>query len=167
MLNFKELHAAQSHFDTYIMEKRGLDSMSLKQERYLALLVEIGELANSIRFFKFWSDNQEINRSEALEEYADCMKFLLSLGNMHGYSTNLDVTVMKIQINLEGTLTELFIDLFNVIVNFRNTPSPLKYLQAWGYLLTIAERIDFTNEDIVNAFYKKDKINYKRQESGY
>ena len=50
-----------------------------KDERFLALLVEIGELANATRAFKYWSLKPAEERARLLDEYADGLHFFLSL----------------------------------------------------------------------------------------
>ena len=51
----------------------------------LALLVEIGELANETRSFKFWSVKPASEKKIILEEFVDGIHFILSLGIECGF----------------------------------------------------------------------------------
>src|SRR5699024_11539088 len=75
----------QNDLDTYIAKKHNLIEKDLFEERFLALLVELGELANETRCFKFWSTKERSNESVILEEYVDNIHFLLSIGLHKGY----------------------------------------------------------------------------------
>jgi dimeric dUTPase (all-alpha-NTP-PPase superfamily) len=55
-------------------------------ERLLALQVEVSELANATRCFKYWSQKESEPRERLLDEYADCLHFLLSVGHTLGFS---------------------------------------------------------------------------------
>ncbi len=52
----------------------------VKKKKMLALLVEIGELANETRCFKYWSNKPASEREVILEEYVDGLHFILSIG---------------------------------------------------------------------------------------
>ena len=49
------------------------------KRKMLALLVEIGELANETRCFKYWSNKPASEREVILEEYGG-LHFILSIG---------------------------------------------------------------------------------------
>lgn len=90
----------------YLYEKLNGDLLT---ERILALSVEVGELANATRCFKYWSlkDSEPVER--VLDEYADCLHFMLS----------------------------------------------------------IAHSLNFTAEEIEEAYKQKNKVNYERIKNGY
>lgn len=106
-MNLKKLFEAQADLDKHIIEKKGLQGVDLLPNLILALQVELGECANEWRGFKYWSDDQEprINvpyhtlsaniytgekfpdveyKNLLLEEYVDCLHFILSIGNYLG-----------------------------------------------------------------------------------
>src|SRR5699024_9188223 len=112
-MNLNKLFPLQKQLDEHIVKEKGLEGQDLLDKKILALQVELGELANEFRGFKFWSENQEPNvlsykcsecgftRKEnidcpladehyefymigfnpLLEEYVDCLHFILSIGN--------------------------------------------------------------------------------------
>src|SRR5690554_5668076 len=128
-MRLKKLFDIQRKLDERIVEKHGLQGEDLLDKKILALQVELGELANEWRVFKFWSDDQEprttskcrkclgegkgyffgrrwtgnketcitcggtgINENEnpLLEEYVDCLHFILSIGLERKVDINFD-----------------------------------------------------------------------------
>src|SRR5690625_439798 len=95
-MNLEKLFQAQKELDDRIIKEKGLQGQDLLDKKILALLVELGELAQNWRGFKIWSEDQEprnycmaceIPEVEAhdchnplLEEYVDCLHFILSIG---------------------------------------------------------------------------------------
>lgn len=100
MINLEELLKMQNDLDIEILEKynsrTSLNRFPKEQsdfltERLLAMIVEISELANATRCFKYWSLKPAEPKERLIDEYADCLHFLLSLGN------TLDFTAQEIQ----------------------------------------------------------------------
>ena len=81
-MNLQKLFELQRKLDEHIEQQHqrqeGEDRLGKK---ILALLVEIGELANETRCFKFWSNKGPSDKNVILEEAADVLHFLLSIGN--------------------------------------------------------------------------------------
>ena len=89
-MDIKELFEKQRELDEFIIEKRycgGLEKEATYDEnlfltnRLLALAVEVGELANATRAFKYWSTKESESKERLLDEYVDCLFFLASIGN--------------------------------------------------------------------------------------
>ena len=127
MMNLQPLFEAQKKLDAHIEKSKGLEGQNLLDKKILALQVELGELANEWRGFKFWSEDKEPNAKEEvvcgfcdegvihdgrsapgvcgwclgdyvescknplLEEYVDCLHFILSIGNYLGMSETITV----------------------------------------------------------------------------
>src|SRR5699024_7652437 len=79
-MNWKLLFEKQVELDAYITNNHDLSGSDLFEKKILALFVELGELANETRCFKFWSMKERNSNSVILEEYVDNIHFLLSLG---------------------------------------------------------------------------------------
>jgi dimeric dUTPase (all-alpha-NTP-PPase superfamily) len=60
-MNLKHLFELQRKLDEHIVKEKGLEGQDLLPKKILALQVELGELANEWRGFKYWSNNQEPN----------------------------------------------------------------------------------------------------------
>lgn len=57
-MNLTRLFETQDKLDKRIVKEKGLEGQVLLAEKILALQVELGELANEWRGFKFWSENK-------------------------------------------------------------------------------------------------------------
>lgn len=67
-------------------ELSGQSYESTSEKRLLALLVELHELANETKCFKFWSVNPNGKKDKILMEYVDVLHFTLSIFNSRGES---------------------------------------------------------------------------------
>ena len=76
----KEMYQKQLELDTEIAKNHNISYEETKDKRLLALLVELGEFANATRTFKFWSFKPSESKERVLDEFADGLHFLLSLG---------------------------------------------------------------------------------------
>lgn len=78
----------QKELDEYIQKQKTqkMEPKELLVDTFLALQVEISELANATRCFKHWSCKPSEKKEVLLEEYADILHFFLSLGNQLGFT---------------------------------------------------------------------------------
>ena len=79
-LNFNYLFSLQRELDNRIVQEHELEGQNLFEKKLLALMVEVGELANETRCFKYWSKKAPSPKETILEEYVDGIHFILSLG---------------------------------------------------------------------------------------
>ncbi|WP_249870912.1 dUTP diphosphatase [Oceanobacillus saliphilus] len=162
-MNWNRLFEMQKQLDTYIEKNHDLSKTDVFQEKYLALLVELGELANETRCFKFWSTKPRSEKSIILEEYVDVIHFILSLGLEKGFSyeTTRDTATAAV------TETEQFNEVFEAAATYKNNTTSSNYNTLFMKTLQLAEILGFTEEDIQHAYMKKNEINYERQNQGY
>src|SRR6266487_4141554 len=83
----KKLQLEQENLDQFIRQKKNLTDTNTKESfirTKVALLVEIGELANELKTFKHWKSQKDINWEKAKEELIDCLHFYLSWANSFG-----------------------------------------------------------------------------------
>ncbi len=115
----------------------------------LELLVEIGELANETRYFKYWS-NKPMDMELVKGEYADCIIIAFYFFNI--MNINLDEEFRKISnydnVDIFGRLYKLASDFYyqddkEIIKEFFVTVIELGYM------------IGFNNEIIINACITK------------
>ena len=85
-MNLQQLFTMQKELDDFIEQTQNIQQ-DVFQEKGLALLVELAELANETRCFKFWSTKGPSAREVILEEYVDSIHFILSLGLLKGYTS--------------------------------------------------------------------------------
>ncbi|MFS0673020.1 dUTP diphosphatase [Ornithinibacillus sp. 179-J 7C1 HS] len=161
-MNWNLLFDMQKRLDSYIEENHQLTGRDLFQDKYLALLVELGELANETRCFKFWSNKPRSSREVVLEEYVDGIHFILSLGIVKG------LTFVSNTLNSSDlTETELFNQVFEQCVVFKNAPNQINYTRLFETYLELGLKLGFKEEDVQEAYIKKNEVNYERQNSGY
>ncbi|WP_374717104.1 dUTP diphosphatase [Geobacillus thermodenitrificans] len=202
-MNLQKLFELQRQLDEHIEKEHprqeGEDRLAKK---ILALFVELGELANEHRGFKYWSNDQEPRtggecscddgyidvymghgvveqdicpRCEGmgelpntlLEEYVDCLHFILSIGLELDFT---DIDVWKVK---EATTTNQFIECFGTIYNMHfqkrvNGEVPREmYEHLFACFIGLGEMLGFTWEQIEESYFEKNRINHERQNNGY
>lgn len=161
-MEWSPLYTMQQELDAYIESHHDLSDKDLFREKYLALLVELGELANETRCFKFWSTKPRNKQSVILEEYVDGIHFILSLGLEKGYRYR--ANTIPIAVTDE---TGQFNRVYDACVTFYREPSELHYEQLFANFLHLGTLLGFDEQRIKAAYLKKNNINYERQNQGY
>ncbi|MCM3711788.1 dUTP diphosphatase [Sporosarcina luteola] len=156
------LFTMQRQLDAYI-QKNQFVTEDVFKEKGLALLVELAELANETKCFKFWSSKGPSERNVILEEYVDSIHFLLSLG----IEKELDSLEVWPIVEVDGDLTELFLQTVNAIQEFLVATDMQSYKNIWIHYGAIANRLEISYEEIMKAYVDKNEENYKRQQTGY
>lgn len=162
--DFETLLLKQKELDAKIHQNHGVNYEVTKSRRLLAYLVELGELANATKTFKFWSLKPSESRERLLDEYADGLHFILSL--VLAYDYQLPLFTLSDEGD-EDTLTDKFTHCYQSIVKFSETPSSSQLFQAFSDFLALGQALSFTSEDIFHAYENKLMINYQRQNNKY
>ncbi len=209
-MNLSKLFEIQAQLDNRIIESKGLQDQDLLDEKILALQVELGELANEWREFKFWKvdprpnieeevkcsacngtgdlnydmvqENAESDRRKheyidcdecdcsgvsgvrnpLLEEYVDCLHFILSIG--------LDLEMKEVSVRRLSRTDIVFVfgELFEITSKLRNVHGR-KYEYEWlmREFVKLGEMLGFTEAQIEQAYLDKNKVNHERQANGY
>lgn len=161
-MQLTKLFSMQRELDSFIQKNRETQT-DVFQEKGLALLIELAELANETRCFKFWSTKGPSDDAVILEEYVDSIHFLLSLGIEKEFTTLLTWPEGEV----EGDLTQLFLKTTGAIHRFLLELTMEAYESVWIHYGAIAKELGFTNEDIIHAYIAKNEENYNRQKTGY
>ncbi|MEK4486695.1 dUTP diphosphatase [Psychrobacillus sp. FSL H8-0484] len=161
-MNLEKLFTMQQALDEYIQTNMQVNE-DVFIRKGLALLVELAELANETRCFKFWSTKGPSERVIILEEYVDSVHFLLSLGIEKDFHDLKDWPKDKI----EEDLTKLFLLTNEAILVFLNNPTKIDYEKIWILYGAIAEKLGFSSEEVLHAYISKNETNYERQQNGY
>lgn len=162
MINFKTLFEKQKQLDLEIAKKHNVSYKETRNRRTLALLVELGELANSTRCFKYWSNKPSEAKERVMDEFADGLHFLISLG----IDAELEIYEFK-QSSSELTPSDLFLKMYEAVVIFMNDRSEDNYINCFEIYLAIAEKLEMTKDDIFESYLLKLGENYHRQETNY
>ncbi|MEK3909651.1 dUTP diphosphatase [Oceanobacillus sp. FSL W7-1309] len=187
-MNLSKLFEIQAGLDYHIVKEKGLEGQDLLDMKMLSLQVELGECANEWRGFKFWSKDQEprtkvgltsyyaaqqgLTRNPLLEEYVDCLHFILSIG--------LSLNINSEDICVDGDYTELettntFNKMFKSISevhDYINYGARDDLVEAYDIMFSMFVglgelQLGFTWEQIEQAYLDKNKINHDRQLNGY
>ncbi|MFD1018983.1 dUTP diphosphatase [Thalassobacillus hwangdonensis] len=160
-MDWTRLFQMQYELDRYIETNQQVEKDDLFNKKTLALMVEVGELANETRTFKFWSKKPASERAVILEEYVDGIHFLMSLGLELGH--RYDSTALS----GPEDLTDAFHQVYEGIVTLKNKQDQETYQQLFQDYLYLGELLGFSEEDIVDAYDAKNKVNYERQQNDY
>ncbi|NLI94914.1 MAG: dUTPase [Erysipelotrichaceae bacterium] len=156
------LFAYQKDLDEHIHELKGLTYGQTLARRKLAFLVELGELANKTRCFKYWSNQQSEERELLLDEYADGLHFLLSLGLATG------VVVEEITYTATTSdLTTAFLTVYSVFNSFVANNDRKQYIALLRAFFALGSSLGFSEEEVKDAYLKKLRTNYRRQANNY
>lgn len=161
-INLENLYRLQGQLDDYIAKNHNITYATTFSRRLLALLVELGELANETRVFKYWSNKPSSQKEVILAEFADGLHFLLSLG--------IPLQVDKLIYDLEPNDVDLsvqFIAVYKASLALDGGYTKDNYYLAMEKFLTLGVSLGLTVEEIVEAYLAKLKTNYKRQDTGY
>ncbi|WP_338469316.1 dUTP diphosphatase [Niallia sp. XMNu-256] len=169
-MNVKKLCEMQEVLDNRIIQEHRLEGQNLENNKILALLVEICELANETRCFKHWSNKGPSENNILIEEYVDSLHFFLSIANDRQYDVEhlYKVYVSDFEVQQQETsLVTAFKEVMAKILTMEQNQDPFHYIQAFAAYLNLGKMLGFTWEQIEQAYIKKNEINHKRQDNGY
>ena len=161
-IDLEELFAAQEQLDLAIAKNHGITYKTTRPRRIMACYVEIGELANATRCFKYWSNKGAEDDEIVLDEFADGLHFFLSLG--------VDIKTSKRSYNLTKhmeNLTEQFLEVYHRLDTFRKKQDDASYMKAFQSFLNLLPLMGYKWKQLKDAYFKKLGVNYKRQENNY
>lgn len=169
-MNLSKLFEMQSVLDQRIdKDHPRQDGENRAFKKILALLTELGELANELpEIFKFWS-NKKNNYEKALMEYVDGLHFVLGLG-IEMKMDHIDAWFVKhnVLVFTEGDVTEQFFATYSQCVKLKEYElgNAEDYEDLLYSYIALGEKIGFTWEQIQAAYFAKNQINHARQDSG-
>ncbi|WP_428908507.1 dUTP diphosphatase [Niallia sp. Krafla_26] len=169
-MNVKKLSEMQRVLDDRIIQEHGLEGKDLEDNKILALLVEICELANETRCFKHWSNKGPSEQNILLEEYVDSLHFFLSIANYRQYDVDRLYDAYMTNFGAEQATTSLvtaFKEIMGKILKMEQNQDSYYYIDAFATYLNIGKMLGFTWEQIQQGYIEKNEINHKRQDNGY
>ena len=161
-MELTELFKKQAELDATIAENHHVSYASTRERRIMALIVEIGELANATRCFKYWSNKPSEPKEIVLDEYADGLHFFLSLG--------VDIKTSKTSYSRTKHMEDLtaqFHEIYHRIDIFHKNQDDKSYIKAFQSFLNLLPLLGYRWKDLERAYYKKLGVNYVRQETNY
>lgn len=183
MINLPLLFRMQKELDEHIREEQGLRTTPFN-DRVLAFITELGECANEWKGFKFWKkpENRKPRlkalRSPAmmpedqewynplLEEFIDIVHFVISLGIT--LKINPEKVITKdLKVWKADTITEQYILLAAKAHSLYLYRASLDWNALYRMVLGLGEMLGFTQQEIMDAYMKKNAVNHTRQVQGY
>ncbi len=161
-IDLTNLYQLQAELDQDIALKHNVTYESTHSRRLLALIVELGELANETRCFKYWSNKGPSEKAVVMDEYADGLHFLLSLG--------IPLHARKYKYEIKGSgkdLTLQFHDLYQAATRLLNEYNLEAYEDCFQKYLNLGADLGASSEDIIEAYKSKLAVNHHRQEVNY
>lgn len=128
--------------------------------RFLALQVKICELANLTKCYKYSSIKDDIPRDKLFSRYLDAIKFLLSIGNVHGFNI---IHLDAIQsIEAEDSLIKLFSSILDTISELRSNiqrgnymASVTNYIELFARYVHLGEALGFSFDEVYQYYLKR------------
>lgn len=164
-IDLTNIFKQQIELDKHIHSNHNINYKDVHDKLKLALAVELGELANEIRCFKFWSYKKPSERSVILEEYVDGIHFITSLAiakNVKHFN-NWKILFNQKQYS-KKEISILFNKLFSKI-NLLNCK--LCIINWYKNYIKLGFALGFSFDEIKNRYEQKNIINHKRQDNKY
>ena len=163
MEEYLKLYERNKILDSKFMNKYINIDKGLHKKNCLELIVELGELANESKCFKYWSVNKA-NRDLVLEEYADCLLMVLYMFNYYNV-----VNIYNVEKEYSNDVLVVFNDLIRMCTKFMDEIEiNEEYLMdVFNYLLHLGSLLQISNIEIINACYNKIIKNEERLNSNY
>lgn len=149
-----EIFKENKNLDLVFFEKYGKNEGEIFIKNKLALLVEIGELANEVKSFKYWSVKKP-DYNLMIMEYADCLMFILMFMNTY----NLELHESHVDIH---SIDELFIKIYKLSLNIEDD-----IIDLYSHFLLLGSLLGFSKKEIEEAVLKKIEIAKERLGSDY
>ena len=155
-----EVYSKNKELDKIFISKYESIDKDMFRKNKIELLVEIGELANETKCFKYWTTKTP-NRELVLEEYADCIIMTLCLYNYYNLELE-DIEYKRIE-DINDQIASLY--KLGSEIYFSNNTELLKEL-LFG-LINLASLLKITKEEIVSSSLKKIELDTKRMLGEY
>ena len=163
-IDLSKLYLQQAKLDERIHLQHHTSYANTQSDRILAFFVELSELANETRCFKYWSEKPASPHAVILEEYVDGVHFLLSLG----IALSVDIhTLFEISSQESLTLTEQFLVIYNNAIHYMQNPTLDTYGLLMSNYLILGRMLSFSIREIETAYYEKNAVNFARQDAHY
>ena len=162
-LDLSNIFNEQKQLDLTIQKNHNVNYETVSKKLIVALAVELGELANEVRCFKFWSFKPASSKDKIIEEYADGIHFITSISIMHSISPIFEVCHEVRKLDNEQ-LSCMFKELFDLISTLNN-PNDIR---TWYVkYIELGFALGFDINDIIDAYQAKHQKNIDRQNSNY
>lgn len=105
-----------------------------------------------------------VDKNPLLEEYVDCLHFILSIGLEISVKEELDWDDITTN---ESYITHQFLEITARILELDQWENKDSWEELFEEFYLLGKMLGFTWEQVEEAYFKKNKINHDLQESGY
>ena len=131
----------------------------LHTNHIIALRVEVAEFVNEAREWKYWK-KKPIDRERVIDEAVDVIHFLMLILNKNRSGLSDDEVADAVETAMPDESANIKDILHSMLVEHA-------YNEILAYLLYVLNDYNFTTQDILEAYNRKNKVNFERLESGY
>lgn len=160
----------QEKLDLDIFQKFSKTYGETFAQRKLALLVELAELANEVRSFKYWSLKEASDKAIILDEYADGLHFIAGFCVMYKIEGLIEVKDF-VKIADKNKISKKFNKLFAIASSLDEDDNKKKSVKKidkyFSKYLELGYALGFKFADIQNAYLAKHEVNINRQKNNY
>lgn len=161
MFDLSNIYKVKKQIDEQFALHYGNEEEIVRKNR-LELLVELGELANETRCFKYWSTKQVGKKEKVLGEYIDCLFMTLYFSNITDISLD-----EEFPSSLNGDIIDTFLSLNKFASDISTIPKKDEVKKVLVELDHLAKLLNFTIDDLEKAAKRKSKIIDDRFNSEY
>lgn len=155
--NFNIVYENSKELDKHFSSFYG-NSEDIILKNKLELLVELGELCNESRCFKYWT-KKEVNKELVLYEYADVILMILYFFNQFDISLNEE---FPIENNLD--IIDEFIYLYNTMSKFKDEYNKDVIKDIFVNTLRLGKLLNLNDKEVIDSCLNKININIERFE---
>ncbi len=159
----KNLQDKQRQLDHIINQnmKEKISKELLIKCKTVSLDIELAEFMNELEIFKFWKKHK--GKGGELEEFADCLHFILSIANELRVECKLNYKIVE----PSKDILKDYLYIKEKLAVFNLDRDKIALLQLFNTLFKIAKALGWTWEDIENSYIEKWKVNIERQKNNY
>jgi dimeric dUTPase (all-alpha-NTP-PPase superfamily) len=161
MYDLTNIYKTTKYIDDLFVVRYPNDKEIIRKNR-LELLVEIGELANETKCFKYWSIKGPGEKEKILEEYIDCLFMTLYFSNLTNISLDEEFPESS-----KDDLVDTFINVYKYASSISEVPTKDEVKQVLVELDHLGKLLEFTIEDLERITDKKKTIIEDRLNSNY
>ena len=161
MFDLSNIYKVKKQIDEQFALHYGNEEEIVRKNR-LELLVELGELANETRCFKYWSTKQVGEKEKVLGEYIDCLFMTLYFSNITDISLD-----EEFPSSLNGDIIDTFLSLNKFASDISTKPKKDEVKKVLVELDHLAKLLNFTIDDLEKAAKRKSEIIDDRFNSEY
>ena len=163
MNQYNDIYNRNKKLDDIFINKYMYAEKKYYEKNCLELIVELCELANESKCFKYWTVKKS-NKELLLEEFADSLLMVFYMFNTY----NID-SVSTVNVDMSDDVLESFNILIRMCTNLMNRDNidELFLKGIFTRLINIGKLLELSDDEIIDACYKKIIKNEERLSSDY